>query len=325
MVLSARQKANLYFDLFTLTGAGVPLLRALRVVAANADKQLGHIIVGVEEDVRKGLPPAEAVARGMGSAGRLDGAILQSAEQAGNLDEAFKMLCDWYQFRHNLRNKVVAGLVYPLAILHIAVLIFLLPAMLLGQISAFGYLLSVIRILGRFYLIAILGFSLKVICNRSRLISAALAKACLLVPLVGKAVMDLAICRFAKCLGMMYKAGIPLDHALRSCADVAGPVLSSTLYRAADEVTAGREPTGVLQGRIPREYMEVWVVGQQSGQLDKALERIAKISGDRAEVAIGQMAIWAARLVYLFVLIYISSMILRLAGQIGSMYHMPLK
>lgn len=325
MVLSPGQRANLYYNLSTLTGSGVPLLRALRVAAANASRRQAGLILGVEQDLRKGLGLAETLGQRMGSAGRLDAAVVGSAEQTGNLDEAFKMLADWYQFRHNLHNKVITGLIYPVGILHIAVLIFFLPRLVLGHISAFGYLLSVFGTLAGFYLIAVFSFGLKAICSRSRLMSAIIVRASLLVPIIGRAVMDLAVCRFGQCLGMMYKAGVPLDHALRTCADVAGPVLSPTIHKAADQVGAGCQPTDVLEGVIPREYLEIWLVGEQSGQLDKALERIAKISGDRAESAIGQMAIWLPRLVYLLVVTYVASMILRLAGQIGSMYQMPLE
>ena len=57
-------------------------------------------------------------------------------------------------------------------------------------------------------------------------------------------------------------------------------------------------------------------MGEEAGELDKTVDKIAEISGDRADLFFTEFARWLPRLVYAMVAVMVIIMIMRLAGQV---------
>jgi len=320
---SARWIAGLYFNLSTLLASGVPLLRALSIAAQNADRRASRLLIQISEDIRRGLDLPAALGR-CKVFGRFDLALISAGEQTGRLDESFKMLAEWHYLRNRLNRTAVAALIYPAVILHLAALVFYLPALVLGQIGVFGYIRNVVVFLGQFYLIGIVALIGIRFIRRSRLFADVLGMMLVRIPLVGRPFLNLAICRFARSFEMMYKAAMPIDHALNEAARFAGPPIRAAIRAASTAVAAGQPAYSGLLGRLPAEYVEMWQVGEECGQLDKAVEKIGQLASERAQYGLEQLARWLPRLVYVVVMGMVVAMIFRVASQIGAGYQIPL-
>ncbi len=78
----------------------------------------------------------------------------------------------------------------------------------------------------------------------------------------------------------------------------------------------GRSAWEGFSRRLSAEYLNLWQVGEESGELDKTVDKIAQISADRAELRFQYAAYWLPLAFYLVIAIRIAFMIVTMAGQI---------
>ncbi|MBP8304181.1 MAG: type II secretion system F family protein [Phycisphaerae bacterium] len=315
------QRANVYYKLATLVDAGIPLLRALEMGSEGSGRALRSALQDVRLRVTKGMGLAEAMGCHPTVFADFDRVLIEAAETSGRLDECFKMLADWYQFVARMRGVILSGLTYPLFILHAAALVPGIPGLVLGSLTLWGYVGSVVSTLALFY-VPLLG--LLAVLSLGRRVGAIRAGLDVLVdwiPVAGKAVRELSISRLCRAFNMLYKAGIPIGQCLAKAPQVAGNTVVARAFRGgARAVAEGREASTGLSRGLPAEYLEIWRVGEESGQLEKSVDKIAEISGDRAERTMGELARWVPRLAYFAIMLIMLRQILRLATQIGGAY-----
>ena len=316
------QRANLYYKLATLVDAGIPILRALDMGAEGSHRPLRKALRDVRHWVSKGMGLAESMGRHQRIFGEFDRVLIDAAETSGRLEECFKMLADWYQFLGRMRNMILAGLTYPLFILHAAAFVPGIPGLVLGTLTPWGYAVGVLSILALFYGPVIGLLVILALAPRWGLTRTILDALMLWIPVLGTAVRELSISRFSRAFNMLYKAGVPIAQCLAKAPQVTGNRIIARAFQGGSRAVAeGREAsTGFLHG-LPREYVELWRIGEESGQLEKSVDKIAEISGDRAERYMSELARWVPRLVYFAILLIIARQILRLASQIGGAYN----
>lgn len=315
------QRANVYFKLATLADAGIPLLRALEMGSEGSPRALRGTLQDVRLRVTKGVGLAEAMGCHPTVFAEFDRILIEAAETSGRLDECFKMLADWYQFVARMRGVILSGLTYPLFILHAAALVPGIPGLVLGSLTVWGYMRSVVSILALFYVPLIGLLAILTLARRVDAIRTGLDAVVDWIPVVGRAVRELSVSRFCRAFNMLYKAGIPITQCLAKAPQVAGNRVVARAFRGgARAVAEGREASTGFSRGLPAEYLEMWRVGEESGQLERSVDKIAEISGDRAERTMGELARWVPRLAYFAILLIMLRQILRLAGQIGGAY-----
>ena len=315
------QRANLYYKLATLVDAGIPLLRALEAAAEGETGSARKALVEVRQSVAKGTSLAEAMGCHRSVFGEFDRVLIDAADTSGRLEECFKMLADWHQFLRRARNVVLTGLVLPLACLHIAAMVIPLPGLILGQIGLWRYLLAVASSLSLFYVpVAAIAaaFYLAPRCGPLRVMRDSIG---LRVPVLGRGIRELSISRFCRAFNMLYKAGVPITQCFAKAPQVAGNTVVARMFEGgAAAVAQGREAGTGLSKRLPAEYVDLWRIGEEAGQLEKSVDKIAQISADRADLWLTEFARWLPRVIYFAIMLMMISQILRMARQIGGAY-----
>ena len=317
----ARQ-ANLYYKLATLVDAGIPLLRTLDAAAEGEKGSVRKALVDVRQAVAKGMGLAEAMGRHKWIFGEFDRVLVEAADTAGKLEECFKMLADWHQFLRRARNVVLTGLIYPLFILHIAAFVIPLPGLILGKTGPWRYLLDAASILGIFYVPAAVLLTISRLASRWNLTRVVLDTLLLWIPVLGRGIRELSISRFCRAFNMLYKAGVPITQCFAKAPQVTGNRVVARMFEGgARAVAQGHEAGTGLSSRLPTEYLDLWKIGEESGQLDKSVDKIAEISADRADLWLTEFARWLPRLIYFAIMLMMILQILRMAGQIGAAYN----
>ena len=316
------RRANLYYKLATMVDAGIPLIRCLEMAAEGEIAAHRRALTDVRQLVGKNMGLAEAMAHHQGVFPEFDRVLVEAADTSGKLEECFKMLADWYQFVRRTKNTMLAGLCYPLVIVHIAALIMPLPGLVLGEVDFWQYLLAVARALSVFYVpVAVIWLTLLLApkWGPTRVLLDAVA---LKVPLLGRGIRELSISRFCRAFNMLYKAGIPITESFAKAPRVTGNRVVARMFEGgALAVAQGREAGTGLSRSLPTEYVDLWRIGEESGQLDKSVDKIAEISADRAEMWLSEFARWLPRLVYFAIVVMMVLQILRMAGRIGGAYN----
>jgi general secretion pathway protein F/type IV pilus assembly protein PilC len=98
------------------------------------------------------------------------------------------------------------------------------------------------------------------------------------IPIAGKIFLNFALSRFTRILGTLLHNGIPILQALRIAKDSTGnQVLADAIDKSADNVTAGDSLAAPFAAckLLPRDFVEMVAVGEESNSLETVLINIA--------------------------------------------------
>lgn len=309
--------AIIYHNLATLLDAGLPILKALESVREGTQGPLRRIFSGISKSVSQGNSFADSMAKYPKVFAGLDVMLVRTAEISGELPNCFKMLSDWYEFSNRVKRILLTGLILPFFIFHIMVLIVPLPSMVLSNSSIAEYIMQVATALGVFYLLIGIPLVIYYLTPNTGLLRRFFDALILRIPLMGQAIRQLSICRYSKGFNMLYKAGVPITECVTRAPEVTGNQIIADIFKGASaSISTGNMAYEGFSPKLPLEYLNLWQTGEQSGELDKMVDKIAEISGDRAEHLFMEFARWFPRLAYALVCVLIIIQIFKLAPKL---------
>lgn len=310
--LSARKLAEVYIQLADMLQAGVPVLRAINVLAGQKDPRVAGVFREISAAVAEGDELGEAMSRRPDVFKPTHVAIIRAGERGGFLEDAVARLGQFVETQAELRGKLTGSMVYPLVLVGmggiILVVIFavLIPKVRpmfdrIDELPAVTELIFAIANVASNYAPVVFGLAAAAVvafffAKRRPAVQRALDRAVLRVPGVGNLVRSIAVARFARMLGTMISNGVPMLAALATARTAAGnSVLEDAIEQAAEEVGAGEPLAGSLgkSGLFAADVIEMLTVGEEAGNLDKVLVRIA----DTVEVRIERLLTNLIRLV----------------------------
>jgi type IV pilus assembly protein PilC len=310
---SKTKLAQAYYDLAVMLDAGVPILRSLDIVIQGRKGYFKQVFSRIRESLSKGSSLAESMGQQRYVFPQLDLMLVEAAETAGSLGDSFKMLSQWHEFVHRIARKIWMGLLYPTLILHFGSVIFAFAIFLPEFPTARQYLTRLITILLPFYTMAAIVCILMRMQERVPAARYPLDFVALRIPILGSAIYQLSICRYAKAFSMMYKAGVPIRETTERAVRATGNVVVARLFKGGvDKVRQGGTAWEGYSKRMPPEYYHLWQVGEETGEIDKTADKIAEISADRADLLFTQFAFWMPWFVYAMIAALLIWMIFRL-------------
>jgi type II secretory pathway component PulF len=284
-------------ELANLLAGGVPLSRALALLRREASNPAARQLWSdIHDDVVGGSSLADAMGKWPKSFSTVYLAMVRAGEAGGFLDVVLNQIAEFRTRESDLKGKVKAAMVYPiiLACLAVGVVIFLLTFFIpqfQGIFSQFGSNLPLLTqfIVGASNLVKhdgpVVAVAVVIIVVAIKRLLATQAGrrqmelATLSTPLVGQVVAHFALVRFARMLGTLVGAGVPLIAALRVAREAIGnQTLSDTVRSAIEQVQRGTALSKALEGSprlFPPSVVEMVAVAEETGRLDKELIRLA--------------------------------------------------
>ena len=299
--VSAADLALFTRQLATLVRAGLPLEESLLAVSQQTEKpRVQSIVLGVRARVMEGHTLADGFAEFPRIFPEIYRATVAAGEQAGHLDNVLERLADYTESRDQLRQKVVAAMLYPIVLTVLcfaivsALLVYVVPQVVAvfesskAKLPLMTQLLiatsSFLRAYGIYLLI---GIVLAVVAFQRWLHNPAARRRFhrlqLRLPLVGKLSRGFNTARFTRTFSILSASAVPVLEALR----IAGEVVTNLPMRDAVTEAAARVREGAPIGRslaasrlFPPMTIHLISSGESSGQLESMLERAA-ISQER--------------------------------------------
>jgi type II secretory pathway component PulF len=316
---SKTRLAQAYYDLAVMTDAGVPILRSLDIVIEGRRGYLKNILTQIRTSISKGSDLTAALAEHRNVFPEMDRMLIEAAETSGSLGVSFKMLSQWHEFVHRITRRMQAGLIYPLFILHVGAFIAAVPGAVLGGFTPWGFAMSVLTPLMFFYVPAAVVVVCILLRGRIPLLRWPLDAAVLRIPILGRAVYHMSVCRYARAFAMMYSAGVPMTEVTERATRATGNVVIARLFAGgADTVRAGGVAWEGYSKRLLPQYLHLFEIGEETGELDKTAEKIAEIAGDRADLLFTEFARWLPRIIYFIIMGYLAMRVLGLWQQVYS-------
>ena len=285
-------------QLATMIGAGLPITRALYALSEQAEQQaMGDVVVAVRSRVESGLSLSRALEVRRDVFPGVYVEMVRAGEAGGVLDEVLPRLAVQLENDQELRRKVKSAMAYPVTVLVLSVLaaafmlVFVVPVFArmfedLGGTLPLPtrvtmYLSGLITGPGGAALVVAggLGGTAAFRWVRTERGKRSWGRFSLRIPLgIGQIVRKVALARFARSLGALTAAGVPILQAIEVTAKTSGnPVIEEALLRVREAVRGG-DPihrTLAREGIFPPMVTRMISVGEETGELDAMLSRIA--------------------------------------------------
>ncbi len=294
-------------QLATMVDAGIPLVGALDILGEQMDnKTFGAMIIGVRNDVETGTSLSDALGRNKKTFSALFVNMVKAGESSGMLDEILDRLAEYLEKTSALQKKVKSALIYPAVVSGMALTITILllwkvvpvfknifegfgadlpvPTAVLIAVSEFiqKYIFGII--IG----LIIAGFALNRYINtekgRTRVDGILLN-----LPIFGILFRKVAISKFARTLSTLIKSGVPILAALEIVGKTSG---NKVVELAIDSVRANvREGENIAEPLsrskiFPSMVTRMVSVGEQSGELEKMLSKIADFYDEQVDASV---------------------------------------
>ena len=303
-----KEKAVFASKLAALVDAGVPIVRSLDLMATQQKLPMfKRALTKVSLDVNEGIALATALRQWPKVFDQLSIAMVEAGEAGGVLDEALKRLAKLLEDNAKLQNQIKGALGYPIAVLVIAILVFLgmtifliptfagifedlgaeLPAFtrLLVDLSALlrssaslyavGVILLAIWMLNRFYATH----------NGRRTIDRLMLK----LPLFGELILMTATAQFCRIFSSLMRAGVPILMSMEISSEATGNAIIS------DAILASRGMVQecvllsnalIRQKVLPDMALNMLAIGEETGEMDKMLSKVADFYEDEVSAMV---------------------------------------
>jgi len=293
--ISRHQTVTLTRQLYDLVDAGIPVLRALRLLAVQESPgKMKELLEDAANVVQDGGALSDALAKHQGVFSALYVNLIRSGEASGHLNTVLERLADFLEKDEQVSSKAVTSLIYPSLILTVgAVTVFVLLSFVIPRLTEMFselsqglpwptvLLIAVSNFFARFWwaLLLIAGtgvfyFKRLYAIPEKRLI---IDRKQLKVPILGEFIMKLEIVRFAQTLATLLEGGVSIVEALKGVSAVAGNhALRQELEKVAQDVAQGSSLAGSLKETtfFPANVINMVIVGEESGRLEEALYKV---------------------------------------------------
>ncbi|MHC4103294.1 MAG: type II secretion system F family protein [Planctomycetota bacterium] len=311
----AKKLATAYYNLSIMLEAGIPVQQALNTTASGLKGKLRKTFSALAKGVSAGSGLTDTMSKHQNIFATLDVTLVDAAETSGNMPEVMRLLSQWYDLRSRLKGRLISGLMLPLMVLHIAAFVGPLPFLFLGAINTVGYVIQVAKTLALFYIPIVLIMAILHVMPRTSILRRFRDASVLKIPVLGQALRKIAIGRYCWAFYMLYKAGVPITQCAQQATDVTGNVVvSDTLKGGAESARAGNMVCEGFSTELPADFLNIWRVGEETGELDNCVKRLADNTTENAEQLFSEFVQWLPRITYWLICVMLVILIIKAAG-----------
>lgn len=308
-------------QLATLLNAGIPLVGALdALMEQTTSPPLKKIIAQIKESVNEGNSLTVSITRHPKLFSNIYINMVRAGEASGSLDVVLERLAEFGEHQQALKGRFQAALVYPIfmAIIGTGVLFFLLSFVVPNLTRIFTEMKQVLPLpttiliwfsdFMRSYWWAILVVIVAIIIGIREFIKSPKGRHIwdtlkLHLPVIGQINRKIALSRFGRTLGSLLQSGVPLITSLEIVRNIVNNVLiGAVIDEAMEDIQAGKSLNLALSRSIwfPPVFRQMVSVGEQSGDLEGMLHKVADAYEREVETRITGMTALIEPIMILF-------------------------
>jgi len=320
-------------QLATLIDTGIPMVQSLSILSEQIDNaHLRSVVLVLRQDIEAGMNFCDALSKHPSIFSELFVSMARAGEASGMLDEILDRLATYLEKSAALNRKIRASLVYPTVVVSMAIII--TAVLLLKVVPTFKSIFDILggqlplptRILigtsdflRHFFWLFILifmavGFIFRkyVSTDKGRYnVDAQMLKIAVFGPLLRK----VAVAKFSRTFSTLVKSGVPILNALEIVAKTSGnKVIEETVLSCRGAVRDGELISRPLQksGVFPAMVCRMINIGEQTGQLEKMLSKIADFYDEQVDAAVQGLTSMIEPIVIAFLGVFIGGIVISL-------------
>ena len=309
---------------------GTDLFKAIDILIADFDKRIMKDFLGeIRSSLEKGQPFYSVFARYPQYFSSVFVNMVKAGETSGTLDEILDRLATYLEKVSSLQKKITSALIYPFVVSLMAVgitlflLIYIIP-IFKNIFSGFGaelptptlVLIFISDFLKAYFLFIAIFFGIcafllarYIKSNKGRMVFDSLL---LRLPIFGILFRKVAISKFTRTLSTLIKSGVPILAALEIVGKTSGNrVVEAAVENVKNNVREGENIAEPLaRSKIfPPMVVRMVAVGEQAGELEKMLSKIADFYDEQVDAAVGGLTSMIEPLIIAFLGLVIGSIV----------------
>ncbi len=288
----------------TLIAAKIPVDQVLKTVSEQTEKPLAkRVLLGVRSKVLQGYTLADSMSEFPKAFPKLFCTTISAGEKSGKLDKILLRLAEYSEKQQKIRRKIQQALLYPalMTIISIFVVVFLLIYVVPKVIDVFSQthqvlplttiiLINISKFMKNFgfygIFLIIISLSTFFILLKKHNFRFKWHQSLLKLPLIGKNISLINSARFARTLGILTAATVPILEGMQTAAQLIEPLpMREAVQNAIQEVREGKSINRALQntGCFSPLFIHLLGSGEASGQLDHMLAKAAENQEESVE------------------------------------------
>lgn len=298
-------------QLGTMLGSGIPLTESLRAMIEQAqDRRSETAFREIREAVNQGASFADALEQHPAFFTDLYVNMVRAGEATGNVDVVLSRLADYLQYQRTIRRKVVSAMTYPVMMICLgflvvtALLTFVVPKITemledTGQAlpTPTRILIAISDGFREYWLlgalvIGALSFFIERVYKKNEIGRLRIDRFLLSMPILGDVLLKQAVSRFTRTLSTLLQSGVNAVHSLEITGNVVqNRVISDATDHIRKRIVEGTDIATPLRatGVFPPVVTYMVAVGEQAGELEQMLDRIADSYDEEIEIATERM------------------------------------
>jgi len=291
----------------TMVNAGLPLVQALDILVKQTDSEVLEKALGtVLHDVESGNTLADAIAQHPKVFTELYVNMVAAGETGGILDTIMDRLAEFLEKNESLARKVKAAMIYPAVVSVVALgaivvlLLFVIPTFQ-AMFASFDQqlplptrvVIAASDFLQSYWWALLAGgigggslFKGWIATSAGRL---TFDRILLKLPILGNVVLKSAVSRFTRTLGTLMSSGVSILEGLEITAKTSGNrVIHDAIIESRTSIAGGESISKPLERAnvFPPMVTQMINVGEETGDLDGMLSKIADFYDDEVDVAV---------------------------------------
>ena len=320
-------------QLATMIDAGIPLVNALGILAEQIESAGLRVIINeVRQDIEAGMSLCDALAKHPTVFSELFVNMTKAGEASGMLNEILDRLATFMEKQAALNRKIISSLVYPAVVVSMAILI--TTVLLLKVVPTFKgifdslggtlpmptqVLIFVSDLLRKYFLYTLISLGICIYLFKNYLKTKKgryqFDQLSLRLPVFGPLLRKIAVAKFSRTFSTLVKSGVSVLSALEIVSKTSGnKVVEESVVNCSKSVRNGELISKPLakSGVFPPMVTRMINVGEQTGQLEKMLSKIADFYDDQVNAATSALTSMIEPMVIAFLGIVIGGIVISL-------------
>jgi len=294
-----------------MINAGLPLIKCLDIQVAQVDSErFKNILKDLITAVEGGSTLADALREHRDIFGDLYINMVEAGEKGGSLATILARLADYLEKADSIKRKVKGAMVYPAAIMIVAVisvavlLMFVIPVFaqlfsdLGGQLPMpTRIVMALSRFMGNWWWVIFLSIIGLIIgykyYYKTEVGNLQIDSILIKFPIFGTLIKKQAIARFSRTLSTLLSSGVNILDALEITAGTTGnKLVENAVMRSRTSIAQGEsiaEPLSKEKALFPPMVIQMITIGEQTGGLDDMLSKVADFYDEEVDQAVANL------------------------------------
>jgi type IV pilus assembly protein PilC len=308
--VSQKELAVFTRQLSFMIDAGLPLNQCFEILGSQQEnKTFQKVLFQVRQDIEAGSSLTDGLKQHPKVFNELYTNMISAGEAGGILDTVLQRLSIQIEKNVKLKRAIRSAMVYPVAVISIAIIVIIiilwkviptfaalfeglgaelpLPTRITVALSTFlgNYILYIAAVM------VVAAFAIRYYYHTYRG-QRVIDKLILKIPVLGMVMRKIAIARFCRTLGTLISSGVPILDAMEITAKTSGnAIIEDGILGARKSIEEGKTIADPLRDTnlFPGMVIHMISVGEQTGELDAMVSKVADFYEDEVDAAIANL------------------------------------